>query len=90
MKNTTADKPRGIQWTLFSKLEDLDFADDLALLSSSHNHIQEKTNRLCRFARQTGLTINEKKTQIMKINNTIQNTVTIKDHHIDEVDDSLI
>ena len=87
MKNTTADKPRGIQWTLFSKLEDLDFADDLALLSSSHNHIQEKTNRLCRFAQQTGLTINEKKTQIMKINNTIQNTVTIKDHHIEEVDD---
>ena len=30
MRKTTADKPRGIQWTLFSQLEDLDFADDLA------------------------------------------------------------
>ena len=24
MRETTADKPRGIQWTLFSELEDLD------------------------------------------------------------------
>ena len=33
-KEGTADKPRGIQWTLFSQIEDLDFADDLAVLSS--------------------------------------------------------
>ncbi len=33
MRKTT-DKPRGIQWTLMSFLEDLDFAADLALLSS--------------------------------------------------------
>ena len=33
--NTTADRPRGIQWTLFCQLEDLDFADDFALLSTN-------------------------------------------------------
>ena len=27
--NTTADRHRGIQWTLFFQLEDTDFADDL-------------------------------------------------------------
>jgi hypothetical protein len=32
MPKTTSDKPRGVQWTLFSQLEDLDFADDLAFL----------------------------------------------------------
>ncbi|KAK7100270.1 hypothetical protein V1264_023251 [Littorina saxatilis] len=38
MKTTTAGRRNGIQWTLFDQLEDLDFADDLALLS--HNHAQ--------------------------------------------------
>ncbi|RUS68725.1 hypothetical protein EGW08_023513 [Elysia chlorotica] len=42
MRRTTEDKPRGIRWNLFSTLEDLDFADDLALISHTHNHMQEK------------------------------------------------
>lgn len=46
MRKTTADKPRSIQWTLFSQLEDLDVADDLAVLSSNYTHLQEKTDRL--------------------------------------------
>ena len=32
---------RGIRWTSFSTLEDLDFAGDLALLSHTWQHIQE-------------------------------------------------
>ena len=36
MRHTTEDQPRGIRWTLFDMLEDLDFADDLALLSHTH------------------------------------------------------
>ena len=31
---------------IFSALEDLDFADDLALVSHTHQHMQEKTSRL--------------------------------------------
>ena len=46
MKQVTLEGRTGIQWTLTSHLEDLDFADDLALLSHSHNHMQEKTDRL--------------------------------------------
>jgi hypothetical protein len=42
MRKTTKDKPRGIRWKITSKLEDLDFADDLALLSHTHQHIQDK------------------------------------------------
>jgi hypothetical protein len=34
MKETTK-KIKGIQWILWEQLEDLDFADDLALLSLS-------------------------------------------------------
>ncbi|KAL9952151.1 hypothetical protein ACROYT_G039364 [Oculina patagonica] len=42
MRRTTADKKRGIQWTLTTTLEDLDFADGIGLLSNRHNDIQEK------------------------------------------------
>ncbi len=63
--NTTADRSQGIQWTLFSQLEDLDFADDLALLSTNQYDMQVKTDRLNNFVRQVGLSINTSKTQVM-------------------------
>lgn len=62
---TIADKPRGIYWTLFTQLEDLDYADDLAALSTNHTHLQEKTNQMDTFAKQIGLNINSSKTQVM-------------------------
>ncbi|KAL0187117.1 hypothetical protein M9458_018787, partial [Cirrhinus mrigala] len=68
MRRTTEDGARGIRWTLFSSLEDLDFADDLALLSHTHQHMQEKTNRLNTFARQVGLKISQRKTEVMILN----------------------
>nr|KAG5712763.1 hypothetical protein BaRGS_029818 [Batillaria attramentaria] len=42
MKTTTAGRKNGIQWTLWTQLDDLDFADDLALLSHSHSQMQDK------------------------------------------------
>ena len=42
MTNTTENRQHGIQWTPWSQLEDLDFADDLALHSHSHQQMQEK------------------------------------------------
>ena len=39
MKKTRADKRRGIRWNLITVLEDLDFADDIALLSSKFNDL---------------------------------------------------
>ena len=42
MKRSTEYHRTGIQWNLFSQLEDLDFADDLALLSETHKHMQQK------------------------------------------------
>ena len=44
MKNSTAQRRNGIQWTLWSQLDDLDFADDLALLSHTYQQMQEKTS----------------------------------------------
>ena len=58
MQKTTTDKHRGIQWTLSSQLEDLDFAYDLAVLSTNAKHLYEKTNRFAKYVLQTGLIIN--------------------------------
>ena len=62
MRRVTEGKRTGIQWTLHEQLEDLDFADDLALLSHSHQQMQEKTSRLQEVAAITGLVINREKT----------------------------
>nr|KAG5709918.1 hypothetical protein BaRGS_029960 [Batillaria attramentaria] len=70
MKTTTTGRKNGIQWTLWTQLDDLDFADDLALLSHSHSQMQDKTTCLEATSAGTGLKINRKKTELMKINTT--------------------
>ena len=68
MRQTTSDIPRGIRWGTFTILEDLDFADDIAMLSHTHQHIQEKSSRIEKYAGQIGLKINHKKTEVMSLN----------------------
>ena len=87
MRSTTADRPRGIQWTMFRHLEDLDFADDIALLSSTKQHSQEKSQLLNTYAKQTGLNINRKKTQVMCINAANTTPVTIEGEPLELVED---
>ena len=68
MRQTTQDKYRGLHWNLFTNQGDLDFADDLALLSHTHSHIQEKTHRPHIYTKQVGLKINKRKTEVMTLN----------------------
>ena len=42
----TLDKRERLCWNLTNDPEDLDYADDIALLASRHGDIQEKTSRL--------------------------------------------
>ena len=68
MRSTMNRNNRGIRWTLLSSLEDIDYADDLALLSHSEAHMQNKTTDLQRNASKIGLKINIKKTEVMHLN----------------------
>nr|KAG5714221.1 hypothetical protein BaRGS_018438 [Batillaria attramentaria] len=86
MKTTTAGRKNGIQWTLWTQLDDLDFADDLALLSHSHSQMQDKTTCLEATSAGTGLRINRKKTELMKINTTANTPVTVGGEPIREVE----
>ena len=86
MRNTTAGNKTGIRWNFTSKLEDLDFADDIALTSSCYTPTQTKTRQLNQFAARTGLRINKKNTQVLRINSKCKNRILIDDQELKEVD----
>lgn len=69
-----------------NKLDDLDYADDLCLISSTHQHIQEKTTKLHRTSTSLGLNINLKKTKIMRINARNKNSVQVNGEPLEDVD----
>ena len=66
MSKVTADKRREIRWKFTTVLEDLDFADDIALLSSKFNDLREKTGRLTEEAARSGLKLNARKCKTLK------------------------
>ena len=50
-------------------MEDLDFADDISLLSHKQQDVQEKLCQVAAEAEKTGLQIYIGKTEAMKVNN---------------------
>ncbi|XP_062572479.1 uncharacterized protein LOC134234432 [Saccostrea cucullata] len=88
MKITTSQTSRGISWTFQQSLEDLIFADDIALLLQGYKNIQSKTDDLVKYGRQIGLTgkMNVNKTKLMKINTKIDKEVTANNNRIEEGD----
>ncbi|PFX17059.1 hypothetical protein AWC38_SpisGene18635 [Stylophora pistillata] len=52
MQRAVGSGENGIRWKFTSKLDDLDFAYDIVLLSSTKQQIQDKTTRLDEEARQ--------------------------------------
>ena len=46
IKETTTGSRNGIQWTILDQLENLDFADDLALLAHTYTRMQAKPTKL--------------------------------------------
>ncbi|KAK3082831.1 hypothetical protein FSP39_006593 [Pinctada imbricata] len=86
MKRTTKREPTGIRWNFTTKLEDLDFADDLALLSSKFQDIQQKTQSLHENASGVGLKINISKTKVMRLNSNIKEQVKIEGKKIEDVE----
>lgn len=75
----------GIKWSMMEQLEDLDFADDIALLASHWNQLQRKLDRIKLYGDQTGLRINISKTKSMCINSN-NRRFSIGGEEIEEVD----
>ena len=78
IRGTTKDKKRGLQWSLMEQLEDIDYADDIDLISQRHTDMKEKLLKFDEEARKTGLKINVKKTTSLRLNHTSEATFTIR------------
>ncbi|KAK3545686.1 hypothetical protein QTP70_010891 [Hemibagrus guttatus] len=85
MRSVTEGQRRGIQWTLTTALEDLDYADDLGLLAHRHQDIQQKTERLSEIASTIGLKVNNKKTQVLRKNVTSNTPIAIDGTPLEDV-----
>ena len=66
-KDVYEGKRLGLQWTLTQRLEDLDYADDLCLLTHRLVDMKEKGERLHETGGLFGLKINIQKTKEMRI-----------------------
>jgi hypothetical protein len=77
--------PRGIQWTITSTLEDLDFADDISLLSHQLQQVQQKTDSFNQTANSSGLKINIDKTKNLRINAQQNDPIILNGNDIEDV-----
>jgi hypothetical protein len=59
------------------KLEDLEFADDLALLSHRLQDMQEKVDALSETSLRVGMKISQEKTKVLRINNRQEAPLTV-------------
>jgi hypothetical protein len=86
MKMVTANKRRGITWKLTERLEDLDYADDICLVSQSYKDMKEKLEDMNKEAVKVSLKMNASKTKTMKINSKIKTKLEVNGNIIEETE----
>ena len=87
MRRTVGHGENGIRWRFTSKLDDLDFADDIATLSATKQQMQDKTRRMEEEGKRVGLKINTAKTKNMRINARNQEKIKINGQDIEETEE---
>ena len=82
----TNNRKHGLRWKLTSALEDLDYADDVALISSRFADLQEKTDRLVTTAGVVGLKINPRKPKTLRMNHRCTDYIRIEGEEVEDVE----
>lgn len=85
MRTITNGRKNGIQWTPWEQLDDLDYADDLALFSHDQQHMQDKTSRLAEVSAKLGLKFNIGKGR--RMNTTSEVPVLVIGHQLEDVNE---
>lgn len=67
-------------------LEDLESADDVALLSSTMIHLHYKTTKLEDNSAKVGLKRNAKKCKVLKVNSKREASLIVRNSEVEEVD----
>ncbi|VDO54334.1 unnamed protein product [Schistosoma margrebowiei] len=86
MKTSTSEGKHGIQWSAQNQLDDLDFADDQALLSRTHEQMQMKTASVAPVSASVGLGIHKGKTKVLKFKAENNNPNTIDCETLENVE----
>ncbi|VDO72722.1 unnamed protein product [Schistosoma margrebowiei] len=86
MKTSTSEGKHGIQWTAQNQLDDLDFADDLALLSHTHEQMKIKTASVAAVSASVGINIHEGKIKILKYNTGNTDTTILDREALEDVE----
>lgn len=76
----------GIHLGLQTRLNDLDYADDICLLSQSYSELQQKINNISLNAAKVGLKINIRKTKSMRLNTNNEQPFKLLDKPLDDVE----
>ena len=76
----------GIQWSLTEHLNDLDYADDIAVLSTNKEQMQRKSEKISNVSNKIGLQINIPKTKILRINATTQAPIQLNGINLEDVE----
>lgn len=87
MRKVVEGRRRGIQWGLVERLESLEFADDICLLTQKHTDMEEKLQDLEREAGAVGLKLNAQKTKMMKVNAKSKQKLRVNDEDVEEVEE---
>ncbi|VDP26611.1 unnamed protein product [Schistosoma mattheei] len=85
MKTSTSEGKHGIQWTSRMQLNDLDFADDLALPSQPQQQMQDKTTSVAAASAVVGLNILRGKSKILRYNTGCTNPITIDGEDLEDL-----
>ncbi|VDP83855.1 unnamed protein product, partial [Schistosoma mattheei] len=72
-------------WRTGMQLDDLDFANDLVLLSHTQQPIQEKTTSAAATSAAIGLNIHKGKSKILRYNTACNNPVTTDGEDLEDV-----
>ena len=67
-----------------TRLEDLDFADDVALLSHNHQGMQSNLTQMAKISAKAGLRISKCKTKGMRINTSNAHRLELDGEDIEE------
>ncbi|VDP64309.1 unnamed protein product [Schistosoma curassoni] len=67
------------------QLDDLDFADDLAILSQTQQQMQEKMTSIASVSAAVDLNIRKGKSKILRYNTACTNPITINGEDLEEV-----
>ncbi|VDP36339.1 unnamed protein product [Schistosoma margrebowiei] len=86
MKTSTSEGKHGIQQTAQNQLDYLDFADDLALLSHTHEQMQMKTTSVAAVSVSLSLNMHNGKIKVLEYNTENSNPVTLDGENLEDVE----